>query len=66
MTKYITGRRWRVLALSFALGLFAATNAASIAQAAQRYPLFPQTEQDRWTDPQTGISRPDNPALNGG
>lgn len=75
MTEY-TGRQWRVLALSFALGLFAATNLASIANAAysgrslfpgtpeagqMAHPLFPLTLEDRHLDPQTGISRPDNP-----
>lgn len=66
MIKSITGRQWRVLALSFALGLIAATNAASIAHAASTYSLFPLIEQDKYVDPQTGISLPDSPYLNGG
>lgn len=92
MIKSLTSRQSRVLALSLALGLIAAANAPSAAQAAStkkapgshqqltqatnvppiphaassRYPLFPLIPKDRYVDPRTGISRPDNPSLNGG
>lgn len=66
MSKSITGRQWRVIALSLALGLIAAANAASIAHAASSTSLFPLIQHDKYVDPQTGISLPDDPALNGG
>lgn len=82
MNGSIMKRRRRACVLSLALGLSVAANVASSAQAADSracssptphaassthgYPLYPLIPKDKYIDPNTGISLPENPAPNGG
>lgn len=76
MSMSIIRRRWRTAALSLALALAVTVGACGPTLRVQsqttrvqndlNYQLVPVTPMDKYIDPRTGISRPDNPALNGG